>query len=450
MSASRFGSPEAVVLLALESAKHPLHIASLQTFTPPTNAGLGFGRQIYEAMRTRTAVAPIFTRHPAPTRRATSGLRWREDAGIDIDYHLRYVALPRPGSNREFFDAISRIHSRHLDRRKPLWEAHVIDGLDDGRFAVYIKTHHALFDGITGIKLLRKSLSTDPNDHDVEVVWSPETNADEAHEVVGQEKVAEAKESAHHFRESVSLIRAALRERDRVPFLRAPRTMLNVASGGARSTVVDSWSLERMTKVARAAGVSVNDVSLAMIAGALRNYLGERNELPDVPLVAMVPVTLRNDDDLEGRNLLGGALCNLGTHVDDPAERLEIVSDSMRYNKKFVRELPRQAALHLAGLLSVPISGGSGVGASIRPIYNLTVSHVPAPKEPLYRNGARLDATHALPPTFRGQALNFGVVNDADNAHFAAVGCAGTVPGVDRVVAHLETSLKDLERSVGL
>ena len=217
MSASRFGSPEAVVLLALESAKHPLHIASLQTFTPPANAGLGFGRQIYEAMRARIEVAPIFRRHPAPTRRATSGLRWREDAGIGIEYHLRYVALPTPGSNREFFDAISRIHSRHLDRRKPLWEAHVIDGLDDGRFAVYIKTHHALFDGITGIKLLRKSLSTDPNDHDVEVVWSPETNADEAREVVGQEKVAEAKESAHHFRESVSLIRAALRERDPGP-----------------------------------------------------------------------------------------------------------------------------------------------------------------------------------------------------------------------------------------
>lgn len=146
----RFAPPEAVVMLLLESSDHPMHIGALQLFRPPEGSGPEFAREIYDAMRTYTDVDPRFAGHPATTRRGTSVLRWTYEDAIDIDYHVRYTSLPAPGGKRELLALISDLHSRMLDRHKPLWEVHVIGGLDDGRFGTFIKGHHALTDGVSG------------------------------------------------------------------------------------------------------------------------------------------------------------------------------------------------------------------------------------------------------------------------------------------------------------
>jgi WS/DGAT/MGAT family acyltransferase len=449
----RFATPEAVVMLKLESPEHPMHIASLQVFTPPPQAGPDFAQQIFEAMRACTDVAVVFRGHPELTRRGTSPLRWVYDDRVDLDEHLKLVSLPAPGGDRQFFDVISTLHSGMLDRTRPLWEAYVISGLEGGRFAVYVKSHHALLDGVSGMRLLRNSLSTDPDDGSVRAVWTTQEGATSEPAPPPQRprtKRTAIVDTAVAARRSVSLIRGALRERDLFPALRAPRTMFNAAGGGPRSAAVRTWPLQRVNDVARAAGVSANDVVVAMTAGALRSYLVERDALPGTPLAGMLPVSIRTAGDVDERNILGGAVCNLATHIPDPVERLRLVSESMTYNKQFIRSLPRQVAIHLAGLICAPVGSGSGISARIPLVFNVAISHVPAPRETLYRRGARLEATYALPPTLAGQALNFGVVSDAHNVAFSLVASAGIVPGAEQLLDHLEVSLKELERAVGL
>jgi diacylglycerol O-acyltransferase len=449
----RFATPEAAVLLKLESAEHPMHIASLQVFTPPPSAGTDFAQRIFEALRACTDVALVFRGHPQVTRRGTSPLRWVYDERVDLDEHLKLVSLPAPGRDRQFFDLVSTLHSGMLDRTRPLWEAYVITGLQGGRFAVYIKSHHALLDGVSGMRLLRNSLSTDPDDSSVRASWTTQeaavTDPGPPRRRPRTKRTAVA-DSAVAARRSVSVIRGALRERDLFPALRAPRTMFNVVGGGPRSAAVQTWSFQRVDDVARAVGVSANDVVVAMTAGALRSYLIERDALPDTPLAGMLPVSIRTAGDVDERNILGSAVCNLATHIDDPVERLRLISESMTYNKQFIRSLPRQVAIHLAGLICAPVGSGSGISARIPPVFNVAISHVPAPRETLYRGGARLEATYALGPTLTGQALNFGVVSDGHTVAFSLVACAGVVPDVEPLLDHLEVSLKELERAVGL
>ena len=250
--------------------------------------------------------------------------------------------------------------------------------------------------------------------------------------------------TARAARRSGSAIRAALRERELFPVFRAPRTLFNAPAGGERSVAVQPWPVARIADVATAAGVSPNDVSVAMIAGALRAYLLERDALPDTPMLGMLPVSMRTGTEADERNIFGGAVCNLGTHLDDPAERLQVINRSMDYNKRFIRSLPQQVAIHLAGIICAPVGSGR-----IPPVFNVSISQVPAPREPLYRGGARLLGTYALAPTLSGQALNFGLVSDGENVTFSVVGNTATVAGVDRFLGLFETALKDLERAAG-
>jgi diacylglycerol O-acyltransferase len=443
---SGFAPPEAAVFMMLESAQRPAHMAALQLFTPPEGSGSEFVRETYAAMRACTDVAPMFAWHPVPTRRGTSTVRWCYDHGIDIDYHLRRMSLPAPGGQRELFELISRLNSRMLERHKPLWEVTVIDGLNDGRFAVFTKVHHALSDGVFFLKLLRQSLSTDPHDNRVRGLWSqtveppPGPRGEEAPDQTWLQR----------FGSSVSVIRSALHERELFPTFRAPRTMFDTAGLVPWNCSAPSWSIQRMKDVASAVGVTVNDVALAMTAGALRALLAENNQLPDNPLVAMVPISLRTEHDVDGRNLMGCALCNLATDLDDPLKRLERIRASMLYNKQVIRKLPRQLAIHLMGVICAPVSDGSGLGARVPPHFNVGISHISEPREPLYLNGGRLDTAHPFPPTLRGHALNIGMASNATGLNFGIVGSAEVLGDPECLLGHLETSLKDLERAVGL
>jgi WS/DGAT/MGAT family acyltransferase len=190
-----------------------------------------------------------------------------------------------------------------------------------------------------------------------------------------------------------------------------------------------------------------------MCAGALRYYLTDQHALPDTPLIAMVPVSLRTKEDADsGGNMVGTILCNLATDVDDPATRLEAISESMRRNKKVFSELPRLQAFALSAFLMAPM--GLAVvpvlGSSAPPPFNIVISNVPGPTEPMYWGGARLDGNYPMSIALDGQALNITVVNNAGNIDFGLVGCRRSVPHLQRLLGHLESSLKDLERAVGV
>jgi diacylglycerol O-acyltransferase len=435
-SFKRFTPPDAMAFLLMESRKRPMHMGGLQVFTPPKGAGDDFVRRTYAAMRACPDVSPMFAGHPVTARGRTVIMRWTYDE-VDLDYHLRYLSLPAPGREHELFQLISHLHGRILERRRPLWEVHVIDGLHDGRFAIFTKVHHALFDGVSFLSLLRRSLSTDPHQGHVRALWSqrPEASAESPGGPM----------AGASWKETVSLIRGAWREHELFPVFRAPSTFLNVRSEVPWVCAIQRWPIQRIEAVTRAAGVTINDVSLAMCAGALRALLLDRDELPDSPLVGLSPVDLRTARDVEGRNVMSSAVCNLATHLEDPAERLATIHASMRYNTQFLRRLPRQVSLYLAGVVGIPITDGS------RPLpFNVGISHVADAKKPLYHNGARLEGTYGFPPTLRGHALNIGLASNAVSLNFAIVGCARVVPDLGRFLDHLEISLKDLEQAVGV
>ena len=447
-------SPTDAMFLLAESREHPLHVGGLQLFTPPSGAGPEFAGGVYAALMGHEQVSSTFRKRPRAAGGITS-LGWTYDDDVDLEYHVRRSALPAPGRVRELLELTSRLHGGLLDRHRPLWEAHVIEGLADGRFAVYTKMHHVLVDGISALKLLQSGLSSSPDDTKVVAPWALPSDEPEPAEPDRPGWLRRAAGAVRSMAEmgpsTLGLARAALLQQQLTLPYRAPRTMLNVPIGGARRCAAQSWSLERVKAVKTAAGVSVNDVVLAMCSGALRAYLTEQDALPDRPLVSMVPVSLRNENDRAGGNQVGAVLCNLATHLDDPAQRLDTIHTSMVQNKKVITQLPRTQAVALSLLMVSPatVSGMLGL-ASGPPPFNVTISNVPGLREPLYCNGARLDGNYPMSIALDGQALNITLANNADNLDFGLVGCRRSVPHMQRLLGHLDTSLKDLERAVGI
>lgn len=446
--------PTDAIFLLGESREHPMHVGGLQLYEPPPGAGRGFAREFYDQLVAQRDFQPTFRKRPATFVGGIANLGWSFDKEVDIDYHVRRSALPSPRRVRELLELTSRWHSSLLDRHRPLWETHVVEGLKDGRFAVYTKLHHALIDGVSAQKLMQRALSTDPDDPEIRAPWTlpkrrrktgPSSPLSSLRHAAGA--VATLPFSA------ASLTRAALFEQQVTLPFGAPKTMLNVKIGGARRCAAQSWSLDRIKSVKKAAGVTVNDVVLAMCSGALRYYLLEHSALPDRPLIAMVPVSLRTEEEADtGGNLVGAILCNLATDTDDPAHRLQTISDSMRSNKTVFSQLPRYQALALSAIntSALALAAVPGWVNSTSPPFNIIISNVPGPTQPIYCGGARLDGNYPLSIALDGQALNITLANNAGNLDFGLVGCRRSVPRLQRMLTHLESSLKDLERAAGI
>ncbi|MGX7731845.1 WS/DGAT/MGAT family O-acyltransferase [Rhodococcus sp. 2H158] len=441
------------MFLIAESRERPMHFGSLELFTPPPDAGPGYVTDLYNRLVADAQVDELFRKRPADPVSSLGYTWWAVDDEIDLEYHVRHSALPAPGRIRELFTLVSRLHSGLLDRHRPLWEAYLIEGLADGRFAVYTKMHHALLDGVSGLRLLQRTYTPDPNVRDFPAPWHlparPGSGTREQDSLFGAARSLAG--------DVIGAVPVALRiartvlggRRVALPY-EAPRSMFNVPIDGTRRFAAQSWSRERITRVRQAAGVSSNDVLVAMCAGALRAYLLEQQDLPDLPLIAMVPVSLRAKDapdSAAGGNSVGVTLCNLGTHLGDPLTRLSTVSDSMAEGKTlFAGMTPLQAtvwsALNVAGLALAPISGAVSLAP---PPFNLIISNVPGPRERVYRGGSRLDGIYPVSVVLNGQALNITLTTTADTVDFGVVGCRRTVPGLQRLLGHLEDALAELE-----
>jgi diacylglycerol O-acyltransferase len=450
-------SPTDSMFLIGETREHPMHVAGLQLFAPPEDSGPDFIRDMYETLAKNDDFQPTFRKHPGRMLGGISNVAWAFDDDVDIDYHLRRSALPRPGRVRDLLELVSRLHGTLLDRHRPLWETSLVEGLSDGRFAVYTKIHHSLLDGVSAQRLTIRSMTSDPDDREIRVPWTlgpiPRSKDSEPSRSVFQTITDTVGSLASLAPSTLSVARAALVEQQLTLPFRAPKTMFNVPIGGARRAAAQSWPLARIRAVKSAAGVTVNDVVLAMCAGALRAYLVEQDALPDTPLVAMVPISLRSKDEQDaGGNMVGTILCNLATDVDDPAKRLDAINTSMSENKKVFAELPRTQALALSAFLMSGIALGlmPGFVSSAPPPFNIVISNVPGASEPLYWNGARLDGNYPLSIALDGQALNITLTNNAGNLDFGLVGCRRSVPHLQRLLMHLEDSLADLERAVGI
>ncbi|MBF6213575.1 wax ester/triacylglycerol synthase family O-acyltransferase [Nocardia puris] len=443
---------DAIFLLA-ESREHPMHVGSLQLFEPPEDAGPDFAAQTHRMLLSCNEIHPTFRKRPA-TALGSPQLAWTLADDVDTDYHVRRVALPGPGTQDQLVDLISGLHGTLLDRHRPLWEVHVIEGLRDGRFAIYSKMHHGLIDGVSAQRLVQRTLTEDPNATEPRIPWNLPRSGRRREREAGGGLLGAAKTLAQAAGGVPGLLRAArtalVEQQATLPFA-APRTMLNVPIGGARRTAVRSWPMERIKQVRKATGTTVNDVVLAMSAGALRTYLAEHDALPDKPLVAMVPMSLRSPDDTATDGVkVGALLCNLGTDLADPLARLRVVSESMRSSKQVYDGLSPLQSMALSGLMVSPIALNL-IPALIpwtTPPFNVVISNVPGPREQMYWNGARLDANFPLSIPFDGQAVNITLTTNGGNLDFGLVGCRRTVSDLHRILDHLETALAELEAAV--
>ncbi|MTE11388.1 WS/DGAT/MGAT family O-acyltransferase [Nocardia aurantiaca] len=447
-------NPLDAIFLAIESREHPMHVGGLQLFEPPADAGPEFAHELFEEMAAMTEVRARFRRKPSRLLGGFSSLAWSHAENVDLSYHLRRSALPAPGGLGDLLDLTERLHGILLDRHRPLWEGRLIEGLSDGRFAVYMKMHHALIDGVSAMRLLQRTLTDDPFDSRVNVPWgaAPLPRDDSGEPTSPWSQLRKAVPRILRATGSIAApLRGAIDGRLTLP-MTAPRTLLNTSIGGARRIAVRSWPLERINGIRQATGATVNDVVLAMSAAALRAYLIERDALPDEPLIAMVPVNIRSaaESDTSEGNQVAACLANLGTDIEDPAARLEIIRTSMHDAKRVFTQLPKLEALLLSAALMTPLGVSllPGFEALPRMPFNLVISNVPGPRKPVYMRGARLDANYPLSIPFESQAMNITVTTNGDNLDFGLVGCRRTVPDLDRMIDHLENGLAELELAV--
>jgi WS/DGAT/MGAT family acyltransferase len=451
--AMTFVSPVDALFLFAESREHPMHVGSVLLFEPPEDAGPDFPRTTYEKLLADKGLHQMFRKRPARLL-GVAQPAWELDTDVELDYHVRRWALPAPGRWDQLFELASGLHGGLLDRHRPLWEAHLVEGLADGRFALYTKMHHALIDGVSAWRLLQRTLTADPTSIEVRVPWNlPRTPCTQAAPPT-RSVPGDARNLLSVAGSGLAALRvagAALREQRLMLPLQAPRTLLNVPIGGARRCVGRSWPLERVRYVKKATGSTVNDVVLAMSAGALRGYLSERNALPDKPLIALVPVSLRQagDDCDAGGNHLGAVLCSLATDVADPIQRLQVIGESMRHGKDLYRALSDRQAMALSALLLSPLALTlvPGLPSWAGPPFNIVISNVPGAREPLYWNGARLDGTYPMSIPMDGLAVNITVTSNADNLDVGLTGCRRTLPDMHRVLDHLEDTLTALEEN---
>ena len=451
--------PTDALFLLGETREHPMHVGSLQLFQPPDGATALDVRKMFEEAVAQNEVAPLFQKRPRRSVTTLGQWGWSVDKMFDLEHHVRRSALPEPGRILELLALCSRLHSTLLDRHRPLWETHLIEGLEDGRYASYFKVHHSLVDGVSALRLLSKMLSTDPDERGMPAPWAPRP-AKEPREK-GSSSRNPAQQVLHRLSDMVGLgpalaqtVSRALREQSGAMSLSAPKSMLNVPITGARRFAAQSWPIERIRAVGKAADATVNDVVLAMCAGALRTYLLSMDALPDAPLIAMVPVSLHGDETGggDGGNSVGAVMCSLGTHIADAGQRLETVHRSMEEGKEFLRSLtPLQIlAMSAVGLTPIALYPVLGLTGTLRPPFNLVISNVPGPRQPLYWNGARLDGLYPLSIPLDGQALNITCTSYSEEIAFGLTGCRRSVPHLQHLLGHLDDELHALEHAAGL
>ncbi len=451
--------PQDSMFLIPESREQPMHVGSLQLFELPEGADRSLIRETYEELLATTDIAPIFRRRPYRSWTTAGQWAWIDDDDVDLEHHVRHSALPEPGRVRELLALTSRLHGTLLDRQRPLWEMHVIEGLTENRFAVYTKLHHSLMDGISGLRLLQRTLSPDPDNRAQPTFWEPSLHKRRRSNDGDGGGLAALPSAALHVAAdmlklaptTLRILERGLREQQTMLPMQAPRSMLNVPITGARRFAAQSWSLDRIKAVAKAAGgATVNDVLLAMSSGALRAYLLEQGQLPSRDLVAMTPVSLRREDSgADTGNAVGTILCNLATTESDAGRRLEKIHGSMQQGKDLFAGLDQLQATAVSAAMMFPLllTFAPGLGSVTPPPYNLVISNVPGPDKPLYWNGAKLQGIYPLSIPTMYQALNLTVTSYNGNMEFGLIGCRRSVPHLQRLLTHLEDSLADLEKA---
>ncbi len=449
--------------LLVESENTPMHVGSLLTFTRPEGASDTFLRDMVDEMKKVRDPAPPWDlklyRPNLPGRMALPA--WQEDRNLDLEYHVRHSALPAPGGERELGVLVSRLHSHPLDFTRPLWECHLIEGLENDRFALYAKMHHSLIDGISGMRLLQRIMSRDPAETAMPAPWHvrprremPELHMPEFSLRGGLRQVVRALRSqiasTPELAGALNRLARASREHDGEltgPF-DCPSSILNKRITAQRRFATQQYSLALLKRLAKQADASLNDIVLYLCGTALRRFLREEGQLPEESLTAGIPVNIRPADDDRAGTAISFMIATLGTSIRDPLRRLERIKASTRSAKAHLQSLPRNALTQYTMLMMAPyiLQLVSGLGGRSRPVFNVTISNVPGPDEQLYYNGSAMEAMYPVSLVAHGAALNITCLSYAGSLNFGYTGCRDTLPSMQRLAVYTGEALEELEQ----
>lgn len=458
--------------LALETPTSTGHVGGLSILDAAGAPAPLTLAHLTELMETRIVAVPVLRQRLMTVPFGVDQPVWVDDVHFDIGYHLRELALPHPGSDEQLAEQVARIHARPLDRARPLWEAYLITGLGGGRAALYTKVHHAAIDGVSGAELLMVLFDLSPEGRPV-VEPPPFTPEPEP-----RRSVLGAQGLARLAWRPVELTRLATRAVRAIPAIApvvgpvvsgwiglgrgsdadgrvisspapmvAPQTPFNVAISPHRRFAFGSLSLEQVKLVKNTFGVSVNDVVMAMCAGALRSWLLAHDALPTGPLVAMVPVSIRSEPSDHSGNQVSAMLAALPTNVEDPVERLSVTRRATAVAKSQQAFIPQGLVDEVTDFappaLTARVARVTFASKVLHrlPPFNVVISNVPGPNIPVYLGGAQLLAHYPVSVVTDGVALNITLIGYRDQLHFGLTAAREVMPDLDRVMADLGREL---------
>lgn len=441
---------DAAILYA-ESPKAPLHISNLAIYDPSTAPGgkVRF-KEIIENYSRRVRGVPAMTQHIVEVPLQLDNPYWVDDGTFDPEFHIRHIALPKPGDWRQLCILISRLHSRPLDLSRPLWELWVIEGLDEvdglpkGCFALFQKIHHAAIDGVSGVQMTQAVHDLTP-DYDTDIEQPVSVQID------GNPRKTELL-----LRSSVNAIKKPLEfvsfARNTVPGL--ARTIAGVRSGELKRVTdipdtrfngpispyrvwdAATFPLEDVKRIKNSVeGATINDAALALIGGALNKYLAAHNELPDTSMAAVVPLNIRSDKDKMGGNLVSVMTVKLGSDITDPRERLQAVHQNAVNGKELNTAIGARTMTDLTDVLpslvtsqAMRLSANLGLTNRMDPIVNTAVTNVPGPQVPLYNTGAKLVSFLGAGPIGEGIGLFHAVSSYCESFSISFTACREIMP----------------------
>lgn len=450
--------------LYIETPSNHMHIGMLWVMKQPPAADRPYFERVRSLVASRLHLSKTYRRRLLQVPFDIDHPLWLEDPDFDLDFHLRHIAVPPPGDAAKLLDLVARLHSRPLDRARPLWEMYVIEGLPEGQVAVYIKIHHCCVDGTAGTELMVSLLDFSPEPRDVpppERPWMPERAPTEI-EVLLRASVNGIVQPMRLVRRlprvlgaGIAFGRRALARAEPMPTapFQAPRTPFNRALTPHRRYAVGQVPLDRIKAVKNRLGATVNDVILGLCAGALRHYLALHGELPDKPLLAVCPVSVRKDDDKPGaNNAVSAMFVSLATDIADPLARIQAIQASTASAKEAHKALPA-ANLQDWSVFAAPLVAAQAarlysrykVADLHRPPYNVIISNVPGPPFPLYLAGAELLHSYPISLPIEGIGLNITIMSYRDEVAIGLTADREAVPDIDRLMEFMPAALDEIE-----
>ncbi len=465
--------------LAMETRTVQGHVGSLCVLDPSTAPEPLTLERFTKLIESRLPLVPPFRRRLVEVPLGLDFPYWIEDPDFDIEFHVRELALPEPGNAHQLREQVARLHARPLDKTRPLWEIYLIWGLEGGRAAIYTKVHHSAIDGVSGNDILAAVLDLSPDGRDLSAV--PPLPADEQPPdplaLLVRSAISLPGHPLRAARVTTGLLRAiptlisttapqlpvvnwlVRRDTDVVlsrPGLRAPRTPFNRPITQHRRWAFCDVPLDTIKAVKNALGVTVNDVVLALSTAALRRWLLDHEALPDTPLIAAVPVSVRTKAEQGALgNRVSAMLTALPTHLADPLDRLRAVHQATRVAKEQHGAIPASLLADVTQFALPALAGQAArLAARLRVVervslFNVIISNVPGPDVPLYYGGAELIAYYPLSAIADGQGLNITALSYRNTVFFGLLACRELVPDLDRMAADINDEIHELHRAAG-